>query len=117
MGISNIEKTQNIPSRLITALFVDFKKAGKAYNAALKLGYKKDEISILMSEETKAHQGHNRAHENASLSDEAIKGGWGCRISWCYNRLVLQPELLPVPSWEEINIFLPPFSPSKPYAC
>ena len=83
--MSNIEKIQNIPSQLITALFVDFKKAGKAYNAALKLGYKKDEISILMSEETKAHQGHNRAHENASLSDEAIKG-WGWRISWCYNR-------------------------------
>jgi hypothetical protein len=72
--VSNIEKIQNISSRLITALFVDFKKAGKAYNAALKLGYKKDEISILMSEETKAHHGHNRAHGKVSLSDEAIKG-------------------------------------------
>ena len=27
-----------------------------------------------MSEETKNRHGHNRAHENASLSDEAIKG-------------------------------------------
>lgn len=65
---------ENTHSRLITALFVDFKNAGKAYNAALKLGYKKDEINILMSEETKKCHGHNRAHENLSLSDEAIKG-------------------------------------------
>jgi len=65
---------QNTPSQLITALFIDFKKAGKAYNAALKLGYKKDEINILMSDNTKALDGHNRAHKKASLSDEAIKG-------------------------------------------
>ena len=61
-------------NKLITALFMDYKNAGKAYNAALKLGYQRDEINLLMSEETTTKYGHNPRHKDASLSDEAIKG-------------------------------------------
>lgn len=56
--------------KLITALFRDHHDAGKAFNIALKLGYKKHEINILMSEETKKKTGQDKN----SLNDEAIKG-------------------------------------------
>jgi hypothetical protein len=56
-------------------LFRDHDNAGKAYNAALKLGYKKEEINVLMSEETKKQHGYDRKHPpDHSLTDEAIKG-------------------------------------------
>ena len=35
-------------TKLLTGLFRQHDNAGRAYNAALKLGYEKDEISILM---------------------------------------------------------------------
>ena len=44
-------------NKLTTALFMCYKNGGKAYNAALKLGYQRDEINLLMSEETTTNYG------------------------------------------------------------
>lgn len=60
--------------KLISGLFKNNNDAGKAYNTALKLGYTKEEINVLMSEETKAKHGHDRKLEDHSTADEAIKG-------------------------------------------
>ena len=62
---------------LLTGLFTQHDNAGKAYNTALKLGYKKDEISILMSEETKQRHRHERRHPEHSVEEEAIEGAEG----------------------------------------
>ena len=59
---------------LVTGLFRQHDNAGKAFNAALKLGYQKDEISILMSEETKHKHSHERRHPELLIEDEAIEG-------------------------------------------
>jgi len=59
--------------KLITCLFNNSINAGKAYNSALKLGYTKDEINVLMTEETKKK--HNKgANAEDTPTDEAIKG-------------------------------------------
>ena len=47
-------------TKLLTGLFRQHDNAGRAYNAALKLGYEKDEISILKPEETKHKHSHER---------------------------------------------------------
>ena len=57
-------------TKLLTGLFRQHDNAGRAYNAALKLGYEKDEISILKPEETK-HK-HSQERRNAEL-----------RRNWC----------------------------------
>ena len=59
---------------LLTAFFDDNHKAGKAYNFALKLGYIKEEINILMSEETRRRHEYEHKDTEPSVSDEAIKG-------------------------------------------
>jgi hypothetical protein len=59
---------------LLTGLFRQHDNAGKAYNAALKLGYTKDEVTILMSEETKHKYSHERRHPELSIEEEAIEG-------------------------------------------
>ena len=46
--------------KLLTGLFRQHDNAGKAYNAALKYGYQKDEINILMSAETKQKNSYQR---------------------------------------------------------
>lgn len=60
--------------KLISGLFRTYNEAGMAYNAAFKLGYKKEEINVLMSEETKKKHGYERKHPDHSLTDEAVKG-------------------------------------------
>jgi uncharacterized membrane protein len=60
--------------KLISALFNDYHKAEGAANEALKLGYEKSEISILMSEKTKKMYGHKEKIEENEPSDIAIKG-------------------------------------------
>lgn len=59
---------------LITGLFSQHDNAGKAFNAALKLGYKKEELNILMSEETKQKHGYARKHPEPLVVEEAIEG-------------------------------------------
>lgn len=69
-----MQNEKKVFDKLIMALFNDYGKAGKAYNAALKLGYKKEEISIVMSEEAKKKHHFDRRHKNVLPSEEAIKG-------------------------------------------
>ena len=59
---------------LLTGLFRQHDAAAKAFNAALKLGYNKSEINILMSKETKHKHGHERRHPEISVEDEALEG-------------------------------------------
>lgn len=61
-------------NELFTGLFRENNNAGKAYNAALKLGYTKDEINVLMTKETKQKHSHKRKHSEVSIEDEAIQG-------------------------------------------
>ena len=60
--------------KLLTGLFRQHDNAGKAYNAALKRGYQKDEINILMSAETKQKHSYQRKHPELSTEGEVIEG-------------------------------------------
>jgi hypothetical protein len=59
---------------LIIGLFRHHNNMGKAFNAALKLGYKKEELSILMSKETKEKHGYARKHPEPLVTEEALEG-------------------------------------------
>ena len=59
--------------KLLTGLFRQHDNAGKAYNAALKCGYQKDEINILMSAETKQKHSYQRKHPELSIEGEVIE--------------------------------------------
>jgi len=59
---------------LIVGLFRHHDNMGKAFNAALQLGYKKDELSILMSKETKQKHGYARKHPEPLVVEEALDG-------------------------------------------
>lgn len=61
-------------SKLITGLFKNHDEAGKAYNSTLKLGYKKEEINVLMSEESRKDHHYHTKHPDPALTNEAIKG-------------------------------------------
>jgi hypothetical protein len=60
--------------KLLTGLFRQHNNAGKAYNAALKYGYQKDEINILMSAETKQKHSYQRKHPDLSTEGEIVEG-------------------------------------------
>ena len=59
--------------KLLTGLFRQHDNTGKAYNAALKCGYQKDEINILMSAETKQKHSYQRKHPELSIEGEVIE--------------------------------------------
>jgi hypothetical protein len=60
--------------KLLTGLFRQHDNAGKAYNAALKYGYQKNEINILMSAETKQKHSYQRKHPDLSTEGEIVEG-------------------------------------------
>jgi hypothetical protein len=57
-----------------TALFKDAVKAEQAYNLALQKGYKKEDINILMSEETK------KKNYGTQISDIGTNNGMGHKL-------------------------------------
>ena len=72
-----------------TALFKDAVKAEQAYNLALQKGYKKEDINILMSEETK------KKNYGTQISDIGTNNGMGHKLmegarAWAERLALLQ---------------------------
>ena len=74
-----MNKTQNIYHKNLVSLFRNIGDAKTAYNAALKLGYKKEDVALFMSKETKANQvcGEviNKVHIESETTRSAGVGG------------------------------------------
>src|SRR5687768_1005358 len=81
MGISN----KNV---LLTGMFRDRDSAERAYMAANKKGYKRDEINLLMSDETrKLH--FTDTHKETELGNKALEGaGAGSAIGGTVGAIV-----------------------------
>jgi hypothetical protein len=61
-------------SPMVTGLFNDRESAEHAYNAAAERGYGKDDINLMMSEETKQRHFHAGADERTELGSKAAEG-------------------------------------------
>jgi hypothetical protein len=59
---------------MVTGLFNDRESAEHAYKAAAERGYGKDDINLMMSEETKQRHFHAGASERTELGSKAAEG-------------------------------------------
>ena len=59
---------------MVTGLFNDRESAEDAYNAAVERGYSRDDINLMMSEETRKRHFHGDADERTELGTKAAEG-------------------------------------------
>jgi len=68
-----LEKNMTLQHALMTSSFRDRESAERAYNDIEARGYKKDEIHVLMTDETRKRL-FVKGHEGANLGNQAMKG-------------------------------------------
>lgn len=70
---SNMSSSTGSRGRMVTGLFRDRESAERAYNSLSSRGYSKDDVSVLMSDETRQrHFGSGTA--DTDLGDKALEG-------------------------------------------
>ncbi|MFP5392602.1 MAG: hypothetical protein ACLGI6_13830, partial [Gammaproteobacteria bacterium] len=73
--MSNYETTTNKDSRYVTGLFRDRDSAERAYNSLAERGYSKDDVTLLMSDETrKSHFGDTQTELGSKAAEGAGVG-------------------------------------------
>jgi hypothetical protein len=72
--MSNLATTSSVSSGLLTGLFKDYKSAELAYQELLDTGYKKEDIYLLMSEETREKHFPNTENIETQKDGKTLQG-------------------------------------------
>lgn len=71
---SNMGTSTGSRGRMVTGLFRDRESAERAYNSASTRGYGKDDVNLLMSDETRKTHFSDSGMGNTELGDKALEG-------------------------------------------
>ena len=61
-------------SRVVTGMFRDRESAERAYQSITARGYNKDDVNLLMSDDTRKKHFSSDAHANTELGNKALEG-------------------------------------------